>query len=308
MRIGIVGFGRMGGGLASQALAAGHEVVGYDPRPEATAALREDGLEPAESLPALVDALEPPRTVMLWVPHGDATEQAIETLRGLLAPGDVVVDGGNSHWEDSIRRHGALAEAGVGFLDVGTSGGVDGARQGAAFMAGGEAETFAHIAPVLRDMAIDDRAVHHVGPPGAGHFVKLVHNAIEFGMVQAIAEGVEMLERSDFPLDLPALFEHWQHGSVIRGWLTELMGEALARHADLDELSTYVEDTDEVKWVLEWSLRADVPAPVVSAAQNALMSYRDVDWTAAKAHALLRNAFGGHPLHRRGEEPGGGRE
>lgn len=308
MRIAIVGFGRMGAGLARQALGHGHEVVGFDPNPEATAALREEGLESADSLASLVERLEPPRTVLLWVPHGEPTELTVDALVGLLAPGDVLVDGGNSHWADSIRRHAALAAAGVHFLDVGTSGGIKGATEGAAFMAGGEPEAFGQVAPVLRDMAIDHRAVLHAGPPGAGHFVKLVHNAIEFGMVQAIAEGVEMLDRSEFPLDLPALFEHWQHGSVIRAWLTELMGEALARNPDLGELSTYVEDTEEVKWVLEWSMRADVPAPVVSAAQNALMSYRDIDSPAAKAHALLRNAFGGHPLHRRGEAPGGERE
>lgn len=304
MRIGIVGFGRMGANLARQALAAGHEVVGFDPNPEATAVLREEGLAPADSLAGLVDTLERPRTILLWVPHGSPTEATIDALRGLLDPGDVVVDGGNSHWEDSMHRHAKFSESSVRFLDVGTSGGVKGAREGAAFMAGGEVEAFELVAPVLRDMAIDDGAVFYAGPPGSGHFVKLVHNAIEFGMVQAIAEGVEMLDRSDFPLDLPALFKHWQHGSVIRGWLTELMGEALTRHRNLGELSTYLEDTEEVKWVLEWSMRTDVPTPVVSAAQNALVSYRDVDSSAAKAHALLRHAFGGHPLHRRGDPPG----
>jgi 6-phosphogluconate dehydrogenase len=304
MQVGIVGLGHMGANLARQALAHGHRVVGFDPSPDATGALRDDGLQPADSLAALVAALDAPRTVLVWVPHGDPTEHTVEGLRGLLEPGDLVVDGGNSHWGDSMRRHSELAKAGVRFLDVGTSGGVEGAREGAAFMAGGEAEAFERVTPLLRDLAVDDHAVYHAGPAGAGHFVKLVHNAIEFGMVQAIAEGVEMLDRSDFPLDLPRLFDHWQHGSVIRGWLTELMGEALAREPDFAGVSTYVEDTDEVKWVLEWTLRADIPAPVVSAAQTALMSFRDLDWPAAKAHALLRNAYGGHPVHRRGEAPG----
>ena len=294
----------MGTNLARQALEHGHAVVGFDPAASAVEEVRAAGVESSGSLEELVRKLEPPRCILLWVPHGDPTEETVRSLRGLLSEQDLVVDGGNSHWVDSIRRHGELAASGIRFLDVGTSGGVEGARHGAAFMAGGEADAFKRVAPLLRDLAIDERAVYHAGPAGSGHFVKLVHNAIEFGMVQAIAEGVEMLERSGFPLDLPALFAHWQHGSVIRGWLTELMGEALERHPSRDELSTYVEDTEEVKWVLEWALRADIPSPVVSAAQNALTSYRDLDSTAAKAHALLRNAFGGHPLHRRGDQHG----
>jgi len=214
-----------------------------------------------------------------------------------IARSDVVVDGGNSHWEDSRRRHAEFAERRIRFLDMGTSGGVWGARHGACFMAGGDPEAYALVAPLLIDLAYDERAVQFVGAPGTGHFVKLVHNAIEFGMVQAIAEGVELLERSGFSPDLPAVFENWNHGSVIRSWLVELMRDALQEHPDLDRLSTYVEDTGEVKWVLEWAMRRDIPSPVISDSQQALMAYRDLDWPAAKAVALLRHGYGGHPVH-----------
>jgi 6-phosphogluconate dehydrogenase len=301
MRFGLIGLGRMGAGVAKNALDHGHEVVGVDP--QAAQALAADGLEPADGLEDLARRLEPPRTIVLWVPHGDPTEEVCRALRPLLDAGDLVVDGGNSHWEDSKRRHAFFAETDVAFLDVGTSGGVSGAREGACFMAGGDADAFARIEPLLTDLAVDPRGVVHAGPPGAGHFAKLIHNGIEFGMIQAIAEGVEMLERSEFPLDLPALFDNWMHGSVIRSWLVELMGQALAENPGRADLSTYVEDTDEVKWVLEWAMREDIPTPVTADAQQLLMQYRDLESPQAKAVALLRHGFGGHPVHRRGDEP-----
>jgi 6-phosphogluconate dehydrogenase len=222
-------------------------------------------------------------------------------LRELLAAGDVAVDGGNSHWEDSRRRHTDFAQHGIRFVDLGTSGGLYGARHGACFMAGGDRDGFALVEPLLHDLAFDDEATLFVGEPGSGHFAKLIHNAIEFGMVQAIAEGVELLQRSDFTLDLPALFHNWAHGSVIRSWLVELMRDALRERPDLTSLATYVEDTGEVKWVLEWALRRDIPSPVITDSQQALMLSRDLDLPAAKAVALLRHGFGGHPVHRADE-------
>jgi 6-phosphogluconate dehydrogenase len=167
-------------------------------------------------------------------------------------------------------------------------------------MAGGDPDAYARVEPLLRDLAVDERGTLLVGGPGSGHFVKLIHNAIEFGMVQAIAEGVELLVRSDYELDLPALFENWNHGSVIRSWLVELMRDALRENPDLQRLSTYTDDTGEVKWVLAWALERDIPSPVISDSQQALMAYRDVDWPAAKAVALLRHGYGGHPVHMRG--------
>jgi 6-phosphogluconate dehydrogenase len=235
--------------------------------------------------------------VLLYLPHGAPTEAMCERLRGLLTAGDVVVDGGNSHWEDSRRRHADFGRHEIRFVDLGTSGGIRGARHGACFMAGGDADGYALAESLLRDLAFDDHALLFVGEPGSGHFAKLIHNAIEFGMVQSIAEGVELLERSDFTVDLPALFDNWAHGSVIRSWLIELMRDALQANHDLERLATYVEDTGEVKWVLEWALERDIPSPVISDSQQALMCYRDLDWPAARAVALLRHGFGGHPVH-----------
>ena len=301
MRFGIVGLGRMGANIGRHARVKGHEVVGFDPSEEARTSLAEDGVEPAASLEELTAALAPPRVILLYVPHGDITDRVATELMGLLGQGDVLVDGGNSHWMDSRRRHAAFADKGIRFLDMGTSGGIEGARTGACFMVGGPRQAYEVIEPLLIDLAISPEAVIHAGEGGgAGHFVKLIHNAIEFGMIQSIAEGVEMLRRSDYELDLPALFVNWNHGSVIRSWLVELMGNALARNdeAAWEQLSTYVEDTDEVKWVLNWALDEDIPTPVIAHAQQQLMQYRDLDWPAAKAVALPRNQFGGHPVHR----------
>jgi 6-phosphogluconate dehydrogenase len=301
MRFGIVGLGRMGANIGRHARDKGHEVVGFDPSEEARSALASDGVEPAASLEELTTKLAPPRVVLLYVPHGDITDRVAGKLMGLLGESDILVDAGNSHWRDSRRRHAAFAEKGIRFLDMGTSGGIEGARTGACFMVGGPRDAYDVIEPLLIDLAISPEAVVHAGEGGgAGHFVKLIHNAIEFGMIQSIAEGVEMLRRSDYELDLPALFVNWNHGSVIRSWLVELMGKALTENdeAAWARLSTYVEDTDEVKWVLRWASDADIPSPVIVQAQQQLMQYRDLDWPAAKAVALLRNQFGGHPIHR----------
>lgn len=303
MRIGVIGLGRMGANLTRHAIEKGHQVVGYA-RTEATRTeLAAEGMEPAASLKELVQMLETPRVILLFVPHGDSTEQVCQALRPALAAGDIVVDGGNSHWKDAERRYGFFAETGVRFLDVGTSGGIDGARTGACFMAGGPRDAYAAVEPLLKDLAVDDLGVIHVSEvPGSGHFVKLVHNAIEFGMNQSIAEGVEMLMRSGYPIDLPALFVNWNHGSVIRSWLVELMGRQLQKYlGEWDQLSTSVEDTEEVKWVLNWAMDADIPSPVIALSQQSLMQFRDLDSPAAKAHALLRNAYGGHPIHRIGD-------
>jgi 6-phosphogluconate dehydrogenase len=291
----------MGGNLARAAIEHGHEVAGYNRDAELTRALAAEGLDPADSVDELVRKLEPGRIVMLYLPHGRPTDDTCHALQRLLEAGDIVVDGGNSHWEDSRRHHADFASQGIRFLDIGTSGGVSGARNGACFMAGGDEDAYRVLEPLLRDLAVDDLGTVFVGAPGSGHFVKLIHNAIEFGMVQAIAEGVELLERSEFTLDLQSVFENWNHGSVIRSWLVELMHDALAA-TELAELSTYVEDTGEVKWVLKWALDRDIPSPVISDSQQALMAYRDLDWPAAKAVALLRHGYGEHPVHRKPEQ------
>jgi 6-phosphogluconate dehydrogenase len=301
MELGVIGLGRMGHSLATLASTQGRQVHAWDSAESARArASATPGVVPATTLPELVTAMTPPRLLLMYVPHGAPVDTNLDALLPHLRPGDVVADGGNSHWEDAVRRHERCAEHGVDFLDIGTSGGTSEALgwQGAAFMVGGSAAAFARAAPILRDMAVDDGAVHHVGPAGAGHFVKLVHNAIEFGMLQSIAEGVELLERSDYELDLPGLFEHFGHGTVVRSWLIELMANALRHEQDWPSLATEVEDTGEVAWVLRWALERDIPTPAVTAAQTALMQSRDREAPALKALALLRHEFGGHPVHR----------
>jgi len=302
MRIGLIGLGRMGGALGAHAVEKGHQVVGFDPDAAAARHAAAEGIEAATSVDDLIGRLPAPRTVFLYLPHGTVTEETCQLLARKLARGDLVADGGNSHWRDSRRRHELFGGAGIDFLDVGTSGGIEGARHGASFMVGGDPVAFEVVRPLLRDLAADDVAVYFAGPPGAGHFVKLVHNAIEFGMIQAIAEGVELLADAEYLLDPVALFATWGHGSVIRSWLVELMERALRDTGDLSPLSTYVEDTGEVKWMLDWSLERDIPLPVVTAAQTALMMSRDRSSPAAKAVALLRHQFGGHPVHRRNAE------
>lgn len=294
MDFGIIGLGRMGGSVARLAMEKGHRVAGYNEPSQVTQALAREGLDSAFSLAELVKKLQPPRVLVIYLPHGGPTEATIAELARLLHPGDLVADGGNSHWKDSVRRHRELRSAGIRFLDVGTSGGVEGARTGACFMVGGDVEAFSIVESLLRDLAVPE-GVLHAGPAGAGHFVKLIHNAIEFGMLQAMGEGLDLLVRSDYVLDLPALFHNWAHGSVIRGWLVELMERGLREHR-LEDLASQVEDTREVKWALQYALDKEAWIPVIAASELALYRYRDPDSTAGKGVALLRNGFGGHPL------------
>ncbi len=259
MKFGIVGLGGMGAGLSLQALEAGHEVVGFNRSPEKGERLRPHGLAPVRSIAEMADQLPSPRVVLLYVPHG-AVDDILAELLHAMDPGDIVIDGGNSDWRLSMQRAERSVQSGVSFLDAGTSGGVSGARHGACFMVGGDPGAFARVLALLRALASSDEAVFFAGPSGAGHLVKLVHNAIEFGMVQAIAEGVELLQRSGFELDLAGLFNNWAHGSVIRGWLIELMRDALMDGPPVSQIGTAVEDTGEVKWILEWAARNDIPS------------------------------------------------
>lgn len=300
MRFGVVGLGRMGRDIALQAMEKGHEVVGYNRSPEVTRKLTEQGVDPAYSYEELAAKLPPPRIVLSYVPHGEATDSVIAELSETLEPGDIVVDGGNSHWQESTRRHRTLGRKEIGFVDAGTSGGVSGARHGACFMVGGERAHVEKVEPLFRDLSVAGGYLH-VGPPGSGHFVKLIHNAIEFGMVQAMAEGVELLERSEYDIPMADLFHCWAHGSVIRGWLVELMEKGLREHPDLDRLSDYVEDTKEGKWYVQYLLEKEIYAPVLTLSEMMFYRYRDPESTAAKAVALLRNGFGGHELHTKDE-------
>ncbi len=293
MRFGVYGLGRMGASLALQAIEKGHEVVGFDAK--GSDELEAAGVTVVSSIGALAQELPPPRVALSYVPHGEPTEEVISDLAEAFDEGDIVVDGGNTHWNESIRRYGVLAQRGVRFLDAGTSGGVTGARHGACFMVGGDGDAYEVVRPILEDLAVPDGALH-VGPPGSGHFVKNVHNMIEFGMVQAIGEGVEMLKRYDSNLDLADIFHNWSNGSVIRGWLVELMEKALRSKHDMALLKPYVEDTGEQRWGIEYALQKDIPVPLLAQAVWGFYESRDETRPWAKTVALLRHEYGGHPL------------
>jgi 6-phosphogluconate dehydrogenase len=290
---GVVGLGRMGGGLALQALEKGMKVAGFSlggARPELIRAGLREVREPA----GFRDALAAPRTVFLYIPAGPVVDQTLDLLAGVLQPGDIVVDGGNSYWGDSIRRHARLRERGLHLLDVGTSGGIEGARRGACFMAGGDPEPVRRVAPILRALAVPGGYVH-AGPPGAGHYAKLVHNGIEFGMLQAIGEGIDLLERHPSRLEVSAILSCWRNGSVIRSWLVDLMDEAYRTDGGLERIPPYVEDTGEVNWLVADALRMEVPIPVIAQSVMQLFVSRDDRRLWARAIAMMRHGFGGHP-------------
>jgi 6-phosphogluconate dehydrogenase len=275
----------------------GHQVVGYSRTETELKSLGAKGLEPAYSIKEFVEKLDSPRIVFLYVPHGKPLDGVCADLKIHLQKGDILVDGGNSHWKGSVRRYKEFQELGVCFLDCGTSGGLEGARNGVCLMVGGDSEVCATVEPIFRDLAVADGYMH-VGPAGAGHFSKLIHNAIEFGMLQAIGEGVAMLEASDYKYDLPKLMDNWSHGSVIRSWLIELMGRGLQENK-LEDLSDFVEDTREVRWAVEHALEKEVWIPIIAQSELALYRSRDSESVSAKAVAIMRHGFGGHPLHKK---------
>jgi 6-phosphogluconate dehydrogenase len=293
LEFGVVGLGRMGGGLALQAMEKGMKVAGLTlgaVGPE----LVQAGIREVRDQAAFRDALAPPRAVFLYIPAGPAVDDTLDRLAGVLEPGDIVADGGNSYWGDSIRRHARLRGRGIHLVDVGTSGGIEGARRGACFMVGGEPEPVARIEPILTALAVPGGYVH-AGPPGAGHFVKLVHNGIEFGMLQAIGEGIDLLERHPAGLDVAAVLGCWRHGSVIRSWLVDLMEEAYRAEHGLEPIPPYVEDTGEVDWLVADALHLEVPIPVISQSVMQLFASRDDRRLWARAIAMMRHGFGGHP-------------
>jgi 6-phosphogluconate dehydrogenase len=292
--VGIIGLGKMGGSLARQALEKGWRVAGFTiggPSPELVAA----GLRPAAALGELRELLPAPRAVLLYIPAGRAVDALLSELESVLEPGDVVADGGNSYWGDSIVRHRRLRERGLHFVDLGTSGGVSGARQGACFMAGGDPEPIARLEPLLVSLAVPGGYVH-AGPPGSGHFTKLVHNGIEFGMLQAIGEGVNLLAKYPHArLNIEGILRNWNHGSVIRSWLVELMARAYQEEGGLERIAPYVEDTGEVSWLVSDALHLEVPVPVIAQSVMQLFASRDDERPWARAIAMMRHGFGGHP-------------
>ena len=289
---GVVGLGRMGGNLSRQALEKGISVVGFT-RHGAPPDMIEAGLVEVRSYEDLKAELAPPRAIFIYIPAGPTVDKVLDDLAAQLDEGDVLVDGGNSYWGDSIRRYHRLKEQGIQFVDLGTSGGVDGARHGACFMAGGEPEAIAIIEPILRNLATEDGYVH-AGPPGAGHFTKLVHNGIEFGMLQAIGEGVDLLQHYGGGLDIAEILRCWRHGSVIRSWLIDLMEEAYRSDGGTEKIPSYVDDTGEVNWLVDDALHMEVPIPVISQSVMQLLASRDEVRNWARAIAMMRHGFGGH--------------
>lgn len=298
MQLGMVGLGKMGGRMTQRLLKAGHEVVVYDRSDEAVADIASKGAQGAESLEDLVEKLNPPRAVWIMVPAGEPTESTIDELAGYLITGDAIIDGGNSNYKDTMRRAKALAENGIHLIDAGTSGGVWGLAEGYSLMIGGEDEAVERLQPIFESLApAADKGWGHVGPAGAGHFVKMVHNGIEYGLMQAYAEGFEIMKsKKDFNLDLHHVAEIWRFGSVVRSWLLDLTAEALEQDQELSEIKGWVADSGEGRWTVAEAIDLDIPAPVITLSLLMRFISRQDDTYAAKLLAAMRNQFGGHAV------------
>ena len=296
MRIGFVGLGRMGANMVRRLLREGHEVVAYNRTPEKTKEIAGEGGTAAFSIGELVDKLEKPRAVWIMVPAGDATEAQIEDLLEHLEAGDTIIDGGNTNFHDDQRRQRDLAAKGINYVDAGTSGGIWGLQVGYCLMVGGEKEAVESLEPIFKSLAPDGGYLH-VGGPGAGHYVKMVHNGIEYGLMQAYAEGFEIMHASSYELDLAGISELWMQGSVVRSWLLELAGRAFrANGPDLEHLKGFVADSGEGRWTVQEAIDHDVPAPVITLSLLTRFRSRQDDSYGAKVLAALRNEFGRHEV------------
>ncbi|MDQ4037240.1 MAG: decarboxylating 6-phosphogluconate dehydrogenase [Actinomycetota bacterium] len=299
MQLGMIGLGKMGANMVARLRDAGHEVIGYDVNP---------GTRDVDSLKELVAALDPPRAVWVMVPAGEPTQQTIAALRDLLSEGDIVVDGGNSRFTDDQAHAAMLDQHGIGFVDCGVSGGVWGRENGYGLMSGGSTEDVRRLQPIfdaLRPQPIEEEpgaGYAHAGEVGAGHFAKMVHNGIEYGLMQAYAEGFELLTAADLVTDVPAVLAAWTQGTVIRSWLLDLLVRALEQDPELDDIRGYVQDSGEGRWTVEEAIRHRVPMPVISAALFARFASRQDDSPAMQAVAALRNQFGGHATVGRDED------
>ncbi|WP_339097316.1 phosphogluconate dehydrogenase (NAD(+)-dependent, decarboxylating) [Deinococcus sp. VB343] len=300
MKIGMIGLGKMGGNMVLRLLQGGQQVVGYDRSEEALANIESHGATATRDMDAFIAALGEAgqRAVWVMVPAGEITQSVIDDLAGRLAPGDIIIDGGNSNFHDTQRRGEALAARGLHFVDVGTSGGVWGLKEGYAMMIGGPEEAIERLRPVFETLApAPDRGWGRMGPSGSGHYVKMVHNGIEYGMMQAYAEGFELMKaHKDFNLDMAQIAELWRHGSVVRSWLLDLTAEALKNSADFDALSDYVADSGEGRWTIIDSIELGVPTPVITlATQMRFRSQQEVSYQGQMLSAM-RRAFGGHAV------------
>ena len=298
MRIGFIGLGRMGANMVRRLVRDGHEIVIYNRTPEKTREVEAEGegAKATFSIAELVGALEKPRAVWVMVPAGDATEAQIAELLEHLEPGDTIIDGGNTNFHDDVRRHAALAEKGIRYVDAGTSGGIWGLQVGYCLMVGGDTEAVDPLVPIFTSLTPKGGYLH-VGAPGAGHYVKMVHNGIEYGLMQAYAEGFEIMHANEYDLDLGAISELWMQGSVVRSWLLELAVRAFkANGQDLEHLKGYVEDSGEGRWTVQDAIDHDVPAPVITLSLLTRFRSRQEDSYGAKVLAALRNEFGGHAV------------
>ena len=302
MDLGMIGLGRMGGNMAERLLRGGHRVVGYARRPAGLERLLRLGLgaEGVTALPTLIEKLRPPRIVWLMIPSGEPVDQMLAALTPLLAKADVVVDGGNSYYRDSMRRAAMVMERGLRYVDVGTSGGIWGLTEGYSMMVGGEAGAVALLRPLFETLAPGkDRGWGHVGPSGAGHFVKMIHNGIEYGMMQAMAEGFAIMQRKEaFRFDLHQIAEIWRYGSVVRSWLLDLTARALAQDQELRTVAPHVADSGEGRWTVVEAIDLNVSAPVITLALQERLRSRDDYAFADRLLAMMRYQFGGHEFKR----------
>ncbi len=298
MELGMIGLGRMGANMSERLVRGGHRVVGFDPNSGAVKKAQERGIVPADSLKSLAGQLRTPRIIWLMVPSGAPVDLTIEELLGLLAPGDTIIDGGNSNYKDSVRRAKKVAEHRLQFVDVGTSGGIWGLKEGYSMMIGGDRATIERLTPIFQTLApAVDRGWGHVGPSGAGHFVKMIHNGIEYGLMQAYAEGFAILEaKREFALDLHQVSEIWRFGSVIRSWLLDLTADALSQNPKLEGIEPYVADSGEGRWTVAEAIDLNVSAPVITLALLRRLRSREESPLADKLLSIMRHEFGGHPM------------
>ncbi|GAC1596063.1 MAG: decarboxylating 6-phosphogluconate dehydrogenase [Myxococcales bacterium] len=296
MKIAILGLGKMGGNMVQRLLKGGHQVVAYDVDPARSAELAALGASPATTLDEVIAALAP-RVLWAMVPSGKITGELIDKLSARLSRGDAIVDGGNSNFHDSMRRGKELGERGIHFLDAGTSGGIWGLKNGYCLMVGGSDAAYALVEPALKTLAPAGGGLLHTGPAGSGHYVKMVHNGIEYGLMAAYAEGFEIMKSAPFPrLDLPAIAKVWDSGSVVRSWLLQLLADALAKDPRLEKIEGYVEDSGEGRWTVQAAIDQDVPAPVITLSLLQRIASRQEASFSAKVCAALRNEFGGHAV------------
>jgi 6-phosphogluconate dehydrogenase len=300
MELGMIGLGRMGANMAQRLLRGGHRVVGFDPKADARDALAGNGGGSADSLQALAAALPAPRTLWMMVPAGQITDDTVTVLCALLEPGDTIIDGGNSNYKDTLRRAEACAAKQLHYVDCGTSGGVWGLEQGYSLMIGGDEAVVQRLHPVFATLApAADRGWGRVGPVGAGHFTKMIHNGIEYGMMQAYAEGFSILQhKREFSLDLHQVADIWRDGSVVRSWLLDLTADALGKNPTMAGIAPYVADSGEGRWTVAEAIDLDVPAPVITLALLERLRSRDADSFTDKLLAAMRNEFGGHAVRK----------